>query len=440
MPASRAATIRHRSSLHARQLPPARVPRRAALSLLRGSVLARRAHGQGAPAREVQSQRRGARADGVRPARRRALRIHLGPRPRARRLARRRRDRVGVEGLGADARDGARGPHHLRQHGRAVRAARRRRDRGARALRRERARRRDGQDPLAIQGRGQGHDELRAARRRHRRGRRQRRPYPSRRLDGQATSEGLARRGGRGLPAPERARRAGVWGQERARRVRRPRRDVSLAREAQAAGAGLAAHGRGGRGARRFALLPLRRRGLDRLPRGAALRLARRPALVRPLLARDPRGLDEPRLRLRARLRARSTRPTLSTFGALSRVRRGVSASANVNVRPRISRPSAATCRSACSTGSTPRASSRGSHDSCGTRRLAALRGRWMYFYTSLRGGGRGLVGVNVDTGAPRARCASADPDERFISDEAAGLLYVSKGDRLVAHRLSESY
>src|SRR5207248_9112468 len=29
------------------------------------------------------------------------------------------------------------------------------------------------------------------------------------------------------------------------------------------------------------------------------------------------------------------------------------------------------------------------------TRRLAALRGRWMYFYTDVRGG-HGLVGVNI--------------------------------------------
>ncbi|MDT5295757.1 MAG: hypothetical protein QOJ76_2637 [Acidobacteriota bacterium] len=72
------------------------------------------------------------------------------------------------------------------------------------------------------------------------------------------------------------------------------------------------------------------------------------------------------------------------------------------------------------------------------TRRLAALRGRWMYYYTSLSGGGRGLVGVNVDSGQAAREVRLSDPDERFISDEAAGLLYVSKGDRLVAHRLDE--
>ncbi|HWW74799.1 MAG TPA: PQQ-binding-like beta-propeller repeat protein, partial [Pyrinomonadaceae bacterium] len=72
------------------------------------------------------------------------------------------------------------------------------------------------------------------------------------------------------------------------------------------------------------------------------------------------------------------------------------------------------------------------------TRRVATLRGRYMYFYSSLGGGGRGLVGVNVDAGRASREVRLSDPDERFISDEEAGLLYVSKGDRLVAHRLSE--
>jgi outer membrane protein assembly factor BamB len=72
------------------------------------------------------------------------------------------------------------------------------------------------------------------------------------------------------------------------------------------------------------------------------------------------------------------------------------------------------------------------------TRRVATLRGRWMYFYSSLSGGGRGLVGVNADAGRASREVRLSDPDERFISDEAAGLLYVSRGDRLVAHRLSE--
>ena len=73
-------------------------------------------------------------------------------------------------------------------------------------------------------------------------------------------------------------------------------------------------------------------------------------------------------------------------------------------------------------------------------RRLAALRGQWVYFYTELkiRGGGRGLVGVNIHTGEAARAIRLNDPDERFISDEAANLLYTSQGDRLLAYILSE--
>ncbi|HEV2762492.1 MAG TPA: PQQ-binding-like beta-propeller repeat protein [Pyrinomonadaceae bacterium] len=71
-------------------------------------------------------------------------------------------------------------------------------------------------------------------------------------------------------------------------------------------------------------------------------------------------------------------------------------------------------------------------------QRLAALRGEWMYFYTDLKGvDGNGLVGVNVNTGAPERAVRLEDPDARFISDESAGLLYVSKGDRLHAYSLN---
>ena len=71
-------------------------------------------------------------------------------------------------------------------------------------------------------------------------------------------------------------------------------------------------------------------------------------------------------------------------------------------------------------------------------RRLAALRGQWMYFYTELDAGGRGLAGVNVNTGETAREINLNDPDERFISDEAAGLLYTSRGDRVLAHSLNE--
>ena len=126
----------------------------------------------------------------------------------------------------------------------------------------------------------------------------------------------------------------------------------------------------------------------------------------------------------------------LSTYGVLARARRASAPSANVATRPRVSGgevgerlldrldPASQLARL--------------SRFLMRTRRLAALRGRWMYFYSSLRGGGRGLVGVNVDSGRAAREVRLADPDERFISDEAAGLLYVSKGDRMVAHRLGE--
>ncbi|HWS54146.1 MAG TPA: hypothetical protein VN228_08470, partial [Pyrinomonadaceae bacterium] len=69
-------------------------------------------------------------------------------------------------------------------------------------------------------------------------------------------------------------------------------------------------------------------------------------------------------------------------------------------------------------------------------RRLAALRGQWMYFYTDLRGAGRGLAGVNLNNGETGRAVRLSDPDERFISDESAGLLYVSQDERLFAHPL----
>ncbi|HEX3558838.1 MAG TPA: PQQ-binding-like beta-propeller repeat protein [Pyrinomonadaceae bacterium] len=70
-------------------------------------------------------------------------------------------------------------------------------------------------------------------------------------------------------------------------------------------------------------------------------------------------------------------------------------------------------------------------------RRLAALQGQWMYFYTELRGGGgRGLVGVNVNTGEAARSVRLNEPDARFISDEVSGLLYTAKDERLLAYTL----
>ena len=69
--------------------------------------------------------------------------------------------------------------------------------------------------------------------------------------------------------------------------------------------------------------------------------------------------------------------------------------------------------------------------------KLAALRGQWMYFYTELRGGGRGLVGVNVNTGDAGRAVRLNEPDARFISDEVSGLLYTAKDERLLAYALN---
>jgi outer membrane protein assembly factor BamB len=69
--------------------------------------------------------------------------------------------------------------------------------------------------------------------------------------------------------------------------------------------------------------------------------------------------------------------------------------------------------------------------------RLAELRGMHMYFYTDLKSLGNGLAGVNIHTGQTDVRLRLSDPDERFITDETTRLLYVSRGDRLLAYRMS---
>lgn len=67
--------------------------------------------------------------------------------------------------------------------------------------------------------------------------------------------------------------------------------------------------------------------------------------------------------------------------------------------------------------------------------RLAALRGDWMYFYTDLKGvDGNGLAGVNIHTGASERSVRIRDLDERFFTDEVAGMLYAASGNRLLAH------
>jgi hypothetical protein len=70
-------------------------------------------------------------------------------------------------------------------------------------------------------------------------------------------------------------------------------------------------------------------------------------------------------------------------------------------------------------------------------RRLAALRGQWMYFYTDTRRG-RGLIGVNINTGQPERAIRVSDPDERFISDDTVNLLYTAQDNRVLAYPLDE--
>ena len=71
--------------------------------------------------------------------------------------------------------------------------------------------------------------------------------------------------------------------------------------------------------------------------------------------------------------------------------------------------------------------------------RLAALRGNWMYFYTDLKGrDGNGLAGVNIHTGETAREIRLRNLDERFITDEALALMFVSNGNRLLAYPVEE--
>lgn len=70
--------------------------------------------------------------------------------------------------------------------------------------------------------------------------------------------------------------------------------------------------------------------------------------------------------------------------------------------------------------------------------RLAALRGQFMYFYTDLKEvDGNGLAGVNIHSGETQRKIRLKEVDERFITDEALGLMYVSAGNRIIAERVS---
>lgn len=68
-------------------------------------------------------------------------------------------------------------------------------------------------------------------------------------------------------------------------------------------------------------------------------------------------------------------------------------------------------------------------------KRLADLRGNYMYFYTDLPKpfDKKGLIGVNVHTGRDARFILVSDPDARFTTDETIGLLYSADGGRLQA-------
>jgi len=68
-------------------------------------------------------------------------------------------------------------------------------------------------------------------------------------------------------------------------------------------------------------------------------------------------------------------------------------------------------------------------------KRLAELRGNFMYFYTDLPKpfDKKGLVGVNVHTGKDMRYALVSDPDPQFVTDETSGLLYSADGGRLQA-------
>ncbi|MDQ1638723.1 MAG: hypothetical protein QOF62_2062 [Pyrinomonadaceae bacterium] len=72
--------------------------------------------------------------------------------------------------------------------------------------------------------------------------------------------------------------------------------------------------------------------------------------------------------------------------------------------------------------------------------RLAALRGQWMYFYTDLRSrDGNGLAGVNINNGQTDREIRLRDLDERFITDEPLGLMFVSSGNRMLAYSVTNA-
>ena len=51
-----------------------------------------------------------------------------------------------------------------------------------------------------------------------------------------------------------------------------------------------------------------------------------------------------------------------------------------------------------------------------------------MYFYTDLKGrDGNGLAGVNVNNGRTECEIRLSDLDDRFVTDEVSGVMYVRR-------------
>jgi outer membrane protein assembly factor BamB len=71
-------------------------------------------------------------------------------------------------------------------------------------------------------------------------------------------------------------------------------------------------------------------------------------------------------------------------------------------------------------------------------KRLAELRGNYMYFYTDLPKpyNRKGLAGVNIQTGQDGRFVLVSDPDRQFVTDDTVNLLYSADGSRLQAYEV----
>ena len=133
-------------------------------------------------------------------------------------------------------------------------------------------------------------------------------------------------------------------------------------------------------------------------------------------------------------------RERIATYGILARARAAAGSSPRITVpRPSIDAPRSAEVEDRLLDRLDPAHQlERLSHFLLRTRRLAALRGDWMYFYTDL-GRGNGLAGVNVNTGTTERSIRMSAPDNRFLSDELVQLLFVSQDNRMLAYVLNGS-